>query len=140
MAKKDDTNRRRKTIEYDDYDIQMSLDSNNKTCIQVVGIRDGAKDILKEFDRINFIAGSERAFAAPSKDDTGLVKLGGAFVIGLLIGGVFVYVIMKNRFKNQMIAMSVPPPVVEQPMPARPENDMARWIAEYEKDLFTRGD
>ena len=147
-----------KLFEYADYDIQMSLDSKNEAKIQLVGVRtNGGKDILKEFDEMpfgNMNASNIRAFAAPQekkpkpekkKDIHTGVKIGGAFLLGLVIGGLVVFIVMRTKEKKMLAAPPTPMPDQEyipapEPIQIRPENEMSNWIKDYDNDIFTRGD
>ena len=137
---------------YKDYDFQMSMDAKKQTRFQLVGIHeDGSKDILKEFDSIPFE--SERAFAAPKDDKkeggASVAKMGGAFLLGLIIGGVVVYFIMKARENKKVVQMQAPqamPPiqyseairVVPEPDWRRARSEEGMWIGDYDKDIFVR--
>jgi len=135
-----------KLFEYTDYDIQMSLDSRNEAKIQLVGVRaDGGKDILKEFDEMpfgNMDANNIRAFAATKEEKpepekkkgshTG-IKIGGAFLLGLVIGGLVVFIVMRTKEKKLLAAPPTPMPDQEyipqpEPIMVRPENEMSNWI------------
>ena len=140
-----------KLFSYVDYDIQVAEDSNKNKKMQIVGVReDGLKDILKEFDKeIDFVGFSpqrEVAYAAPKteKPHTGL-KMGGAFILGLIIGGLLVYVAIRNRQEKvqaEIHAAPTPPMIMHDPLPVMPETTEPaekQWIRDFDNDIFIRG-
>lgn len=134
-------------FEYKDYDLQTSFDSRNIKKLQIVGIRnDGQKVVLKEFEHeISFVGFSPKtAYAAADEKKSGGLKMGGAFILGTLIGGVVVYLIMRNKMEAMTMVVAPPaeiqPPMVSEPIPMRPEADMAAWMHDYDNDIFTRGE
>ena len=149
-------------FEYDDYDLQTSVDSRNRAKLQIVGIRkNGQKDILKEFDHeVDFVGfdpnGAPKqdlvAVAAPKGKDRHMLKVGGAFVLGMVIGGFVVYMVMKSNADRRIKELfhgapasniDMPPQYPQAPLPAQPDqgqDDKAMLIGSYDSDIFIRGD
>lgn len=127
-----------------DYDLQVSIDTKKKTRFQLVGVKkDGKKEILKEFDEIPF--SEMREFNAPESKNSGhpILKMGGAFVLGMLIGGIVVFLIMRSKGKETVLSAPAPAPFpMPEPIYMTPPHraDESDWVADYDKDIFVRGD